>query len=353
MKKLFICLILSFAFFMVSLYSGGNAFSVEIPGKDKEPEEYIIQKGDTLWDISDTKLHDYFLWPKLWNVNPQIDNPDLIYPGTKIIIPTREQLMRMQQPPPPPPVKKLVPVVKKPRKIPVKRITRRYIVKKDLYIASGWISPEFPGRGKILYSPAGRRMVGKGDIVYVELPGGETAASSPSAKLVVADERDGISGKRFFVIRDVKIVKHPVTGEILGHQIRVTGIIDVIGIDNNVPKARVIKSFEDIQTGDSLLPFRKMKPPVVPDTVNTPRISGYIVESHMNSRVLSEGDIVFLDKGMDDGVAVGDTFQVFSELPVERAIGTIQVISLRPSTSAALIQRNSQEIMIGMKWGNK
>ncbi len=351
MKNYFICLILSFAFFTVSLYTAGNVLSVEIPAKDKEPEEYIIQKGDTLWDISDTKLHDYFLWPKLWNVNPQIDNPDLIYPGTRIIIPTREQLLRMQ--PPPAPVKKIVPAAKKPLRIPVKRITPKYIVKKDLYIASGWISPEFPGRGRILYSLTGRRMAGKGDTVYVELPDGETAASSPSTQLVVASERDGTSGEKFFIIRDVKIVKHPVTGEILGHQIRVTGILDVTGRDNNVTKAKVIKSFEDIQTGDSLLPFRKMRPPVVPETVKAPRISGYIVESHMNSRVLSQGDIVFLDKGMDDGVAVGDTFRVFSEFPVERAIGTIQVISLRPSTSAALIQKSSQEIMIGMEWGNK
>ncbi len=349
MRKLLICVILSFACSAVSLYPAGEAFSVEIPAKDKEPEEYIIQKGDTLWDISDTKLHDYFLWPKLWNVNPQIDNPDLIYPGTRIIIPTREQLMRMQ----PPPMKKIVPVVKKPRRIPVKRITRRYIVKKDLYIASGWISPEFPGRGKILYSQTGRRMVGRGDIVYVELPGEETAAPSLSPKLVVARERDATSGERFFIIRDVKIVRHPVTDEILGHQIRVTGIINVTGKDDDVTKAKVIKSFEEIRSGDSLLPFREMKPPVVPDTVNAPRISGYIVESHMNSRVVSQGDIVFLDKGRDDGVSVGDTFQVFTEVPVERAIGTLQVISLRPSTSAALIQKNSQEIIIGMKWGNK
>ncbi len=352
MKKIFICLVLSFAFFIVSLYPAGNAFSIGITAKDKETEEYTVQKGDTLWNISDTKLKDYFLWPKLWNVNPQINNPDLIYPGTRIIIPSREELMRMQ--PPVVPKKKIVHTAKKPREIPVKRKIRRYIVKKDIFIASGWISPKFPGSGKIIYSQTGRQIVGRGDIVYLKLPDRKTmASSSPSARLVVAGTRDRTSGKKFFIIRDVKTVKHPVTGKILGHQVRVIGILDIIGADSNIPKAKVIKSFEDIQIGDALLPFRKMEPPFVPDTVQTPRISGYIVESHMNSRVLSRGNIVFLDKGLDDGLAPGDTFRIFSEMPVERPIGTLQIISLQPTTSAALIQKSSQEILIGMKWGNK
>ena len=52
-----------------------------------EYKDYTVKKGDTLWDISNNELKDPFLWPKVWKENPDIKNPDLIYPGQKIRIP--------------------------------------------------------------------------------------------------------------------------------------------------------------------------------------------------------------------------------------------------------------------------
>src|SRR5690606_34783352 len=45
------------------------------------PNRYVVQPGDTRWDIASTFLEDPWYWPEIWHVNPEIENPHLTYPG--------------------------------------------------------------------------------------------------------------------------------------------------------------------------------------------------------------------------------------------------------------------------------
>ena len=55
---------------------------------------YIIKKGDTLWDISNTFFKDPFLWPFIWKANPYVTNPDLIFTGNTLMIPSLTPIER-------------------------------------------------------------------------------------------------------------------------------------------------------------------------------------------------------------------------------------------------------------------
>ena len=59
----------------------GVVLAQDVAVRSDHPDEYVVVKGDTLWDISGRFLDKPWQWPAIWQANPQIDNPHLIYPG--------------------------------------------------------------------------------------------------------------------------------------------------------------------------------------------------------------------------------------------------------------------------------
>ncbi|WP_158880861.1 LysM peptidoglycan-binding domain-containing protein [Rhodanobacter sp. L36] len=72
-KKIFV--LLAGMLVTVAVYAAGAQL------RANHPDTYTVRRGDTLWDISSKFLAKPWLWPEIWQANPQVRNPHLIYPG--------------------------------------------------------------------------------------------------------------------------------------------------------------------------------------------------------------------------------------------------------------------------------
>lgn len=72
--------------FLALLLIGSPVLADEVQVRGDHPGTYTVRKGDTLWDIAGQFLTRPWQWPEIWQTNPQIENPHLIYPGDVIAL---------------------------------------------------------------------------------------------------------------------------------------------------------------------------------------------------------------------------------------------------------------------------
>ncbi|MBI5634419.1 MAG: LysM peptidoglycan-binding domain-containing protein [Nitrospirae bacterium] len=298
--------------------------------QELEIKDYKVQQGDTLWDISEKELNDPFLWPKVWKENPDIANPDRIMPGQIIKIPLyliRKEVLKEE--PVAEPVVEITPQKTAPVAEPAP-VKIKPLVDANLYISSGYIAGTVNELGKIIGSPSGKTLLGAPDMIFIK--------TKAATKL----------GDRFFIMRKGPIVRHPVTKEVMGYLIDITGIAEVKKFEFGETIAQITKTFSDAGIGDTLDTYTEITPPTVAKPYRKPDVKGYIVEArHLRLNNGFQYDIVYIDRGKRDGLEAGDLLKTASIGKHTVSNGIIQVINVSDATSVAIVRSSTDSISKG------
>jgi len=295
---------------------------------------YVIRPGDTLWDISKRFFNSPLLWPRLWEINPFIDDPNLIYPG---------EVLSLRPRPPKLPVVKVTPETKV---VSLREIEPPPPV---LYYSrgghEGFIAPdEWEHMGTILSSDPPKILLGEGDTVYTNV-----------------GWDDGVrAGDKFTVFRTSKVVLHPITGRRVGYKVAVLGEIEISEIlGKKMSSARITNSFREITRGARIRPAQPFVKEVVLKKGND-KLEGFVVETLNNIELSGRGDIVYLDVGEEDAVVPGNTFSIY-KLPHKAfdpdarttvtippsLVGKIAVLNVQRDTSIGIIIESTRQIEKG------
>jgi LysM repeat protein len=303
-----------------------------VAAQAQEYKDYTIVKGDTLWDISNKELKDPFLWPKIWKENTEIKNPDKIYPGEKIKIPL--YLVQKEIVPKTKPVarvdRKPEAKMEKPPERKVEPVNKEYLVNKYVLIAGGYIADSAAGVGVITDSQnSDKSILSKGDYAYIQ-------TDSPIKR-----------GGKFFIFQVAEKVIHPKSGRKLGYLIDVLGTAEVESVEKTDTKVLITNSFADIPVGSLLSNYYEIEPPLAPENPRKPDINGYIVATRQLHVANGIWDIVYIDKGSDDGLEVGDLLATTLQSEHKIINGQVQIINLRGKTSTAIIRKSKIETSVG------
>jgi hypothetical protein len=299
---------------------------------------YTVQKGDTLWDICDRFVDDPGQWPELWKGNEKITNPHRIFPGDRlrIYIKSGEADVSSYLPPEPEPVEETeAPPPPDPPHFTFSEIESIGFVRR------GGIKPH----GYITKIARVRQMISEGDRLFVR--------SLNNAEL--------LPGQRFTTYQTTLPQMGFSQTNPYGTQVIITGIIEIIRIDaDDTALATVVKNFREILPDNRFFPYEKRSPKIyLEDT--PPDIRGKIIVSEEHYHIIGEGQLVFLDKGLEHGVKAGQRYEIFDEFGdrsrrLTRSadeprpsidIGRLLVLHAEASVSTAVVVRPQRVILPG------
>ncbi len=281
---------------------------------DGAPDTYVVQRGDTLWDISALFLNEPWRWPELWRVNPEIRNPHLIYPGDVlylrwtdgqpgIYLNNGSGANRSSD------IVRLSPKVRaEPLDAAIKALPREAI---DPFIANHRFVTQFDleSMPRVIAGYRGRLISGMGDSVYA-------VGDFPS------------DAQQFDVVRPAREIFHPETKEYLGTLLASIGRVTLLQRgrdDEEASQLDVVTSREELRVGDVLLPVedRELVARFIPRLPATAMKSSYMLSLDAGATQIGALDIVATTLGERDGAEVGTLLSIvkISEPVVDKVSG--------------------------------
>lgn len=247
---------------------------------ENHPQKYVVQKGDTLWDISAKFLKKPWYWPKIWNVNPQIDDPHWIYPGDVLTLVWIDGQ---------PYIKKVNPDVKV-NESPIPTINADKIktfLKNDLILPAD--EDELAKLPFVLGHNDGRALMAQTADIYVK----------------------GVlnKGQQYGIYHKGELYKDE-EGRELGYRAEYVGATVAGEQYGNKTKTLLVKNFSGVKLGDYVLPYNvdtgyNLYFTPTPATVDT-----VVVGMGDNGSFAGIYSTIVLGKGSKDGVKVGDVFSM-------------------------------------------
>lgn len=324
-----------FAIFFAATFLPFNLFAEQVQ-QTVEHESgyyYTVQKGDTLWDLSQRFSDSPWLWPDLWEENSQIANPHWIYPGERIRLFHQKGIENY--------VLNVVEQKPEPQEEPPKELPFYYYSPID-HIGFLKETPVAP-LGSIFKSKEDKVMIGTGDMVYIRQEGVQPLAV----------------GEKYTVYRTLDRVMDEKTKKLIGTQHYLTGVVQITKKEPQFAVASVVSSYRDIAIGDLLMPYEKRSPKI---TLAESRkgLEGKIIIGEEHGQIMGDNSIAFIDKGLVDGVKNGQAYSLFYQEshqidPKDRKsvmltavnYGTLLVLHTEPTTATVLITMSEKTVQPG------
>ncbi len=264
------------------------AANSEVELNPSHPDEYMVVKGDTLWDISERFLRTPWRWPDIWQVNEQIENPHLIYPGDVIELAfvDGKPVLRLKRGD-----KRLSPAV---RRLNIDEAIPMIPVDA---IAAFLNSPRVMTEDEFNLAP------------YVVAFEDEHILGSANFKAYVRSLDEGAAAG-YSVVRQGEEYKDGETGESLGFE---SIFIAESAVERLGDPATVMlsKTTREVRKGDRLL--ATLEGGVIQNYyphVPTAEIKGRIIGAPNGVMQIAKFDVVAIDRGEQDGIEVGHVLRI-------------------------------------------
>ncbi|MGA0612248.1 LysM peptidoglycan-binding domain-containing protein [Caldimonas sp. KR1-144] len=283
------------------------------------PDSYTVKRGDTLWDISKLFLRSPWRWPELWGMNlEQIRNPHLIFPGQVLVLERTGDRARLRVAGAPSGTDKLSPRVRDagPGMGAIASVPLKFI-EGFLNDAVIYEDDSLERAPRIVATPEGRVLLGRGDTAYVR------------------GELGGVREWRVF--RQPKALVDPETNKVMGYEARYVGAAQFVREGSTNDKGEIVPATftitaakEEANMFDRLAPAPTPEyPQYVPRAPEKP-ISGRIVSIYGDALTAGQNQIVALNRGSQDGLERGHVLALWhaGELARDTTYGAPQQIRL-------------------------